>query len=70
MYILLLAVTCPHFGSNGMHSASIVFITIVITVCLHILQLFGVRKKSMISIRKLKQSLKILTASFVRNFFH
>ena len=40
MCILLLAVTCPLFGSNGMHAVSSILITIDYyfeTVCLHIL---------------------------------
>ena len=78
MCVLLRAVTCPLFSSNGMHAGIIIFITIDLTVCFLLLLTLSralfcnlvSEKNPMISIRKLKQSLKVLTVAFVRNVFY
>ena len=73
---LLHAVAHLFFSSNGMYAVIIIIITIALTdffyyhnskqvIILH----SSVRNKSMISIRKVKYSLKVLAVSFVRSVF-
>ena len=61
---ILRAVTCPLFSSNGMHAVIIFFsLNRMFLLLLKLSRYFN-------TLAKIAFDLKVLTVSFMRNFFH